>query len=116
MKITTNGRELGDALNGIAGGADLGDIGDEHRLALAQAFSALARCLDTQTGHDVTLLADVLDDAATVSIVIGRASPVLAPEAPWNNPHLDEIDRERQAAKSQADEAEAQRIRELLER
>jgi hypothetical protein len=110
MKITTNGRELGDALNGIAG------VGDSHSLALAQALSALARCLDTQTGHDVTLLADVLDDAATVSIVTGKASSALAPDVPWQNPHLEEIDRERQAAKKQEDDAEAEHIRELLER
>jgi hypothetical protein len=110
MKITTNGRELNDALNGIAG------VGDSHSLALAQAFSALARCLDTQTGHDITLLADVLDDAVTVSIVTGKASSALAPDVPWQNPHLEEIDRERQAAKKQEDDAEAEHIRELLER
>ena len=86
MKITTNGRELGDALNGVAGRADLGDVGDEHRLALAQALSSLARCVDTQTGHDITLLADVHADTATVSIVIGKTSPALAPDAPWQNP------------------------------
>jgi hypothetical protein len=108
MKITTNGRELNDALNGIAG------VGDSHSLALAQAFSALARCLDTQTGHDITLLADVLDDAVTVSIVTGKASSALAPDEPWENPHLAEIDRERQASRSEEDAAEAERIRAVL--
>jgi hypothetical protein len=117
MKVTTNGRELGDAINGLTGGTDLGDIGDEHRPALAQAFNALARLVDTQTGQDITFLADVQADTATVSIaVVGKTSEAPARDVPWQNPHLAEIDRERQAGQAAADDAEAERIRELLER
>jgi hypothetical protein len=117
MKLTTNGTELGDALNGVAGGgADLGGIEDAYRLPLAQAFSSLTRCVDTQSGHDITLLADVQADAVTVSVVLGKASSALAPDVPWQSPHLAEIDRERQARQAEADDVEAERIRELLKR
>jgi hypothetical protein len=93
MKITTNGRELNDAINGVAGGADLGVVGDEHRLALAQALTSLARCVDTQTDREITLSADVKDNAATVSIVIGqkRVAPPEV-EAPFENPHWADVE------------------------
>jgi hypothetical protein len=114
VNLKTNSRELADAINSINVGADIGKVDDGLRAPLASAFAALARLIDT-SGSDVTLLADVSADAVTLSIATGKASDVADPEAPWDNPHLAQIDQERQAAKRQADGAEAERIRTLLE-
>jgi hypothetical protein len=114
MEVKTDGRGLKDAIDGVAGGSNLGDTEGAYSLALAQAFSSLTRCVDTQS-HDVTLLADVQPDAVTVSIVIGKASEALAPDTPWQNPHLAEIDRERQASKAAEDKVEVDRIRALFQ-
>ena len=86
MKLKTNGREFKDAIDSI------------DAPELKQAFASLARCVDTG-GHDITLLADVQADAVTVSVVTGKASEALTPDAPWENPHWAVIDRERLAKK-----------------
>jgi hypothetical protein len=106
MEVKTNGRELNSAIDGV--GTQSGP--------LAQAFAALSRLLDTTTDNEVILRADVNDKEVRVSIEIGKALAPPAPEAPWNNPYLDEVDQERQKRQATEDDAEAERIRELLNR
>jgi hypothetical protein len=113
VQLKTNSRELNEAINAIVSGADIGKVEDALRPQLAQAFNALARLVKT-SGHDVTLLADISADAATLSLVTGKASEALTPDTPWENPHWTVIDQERQAGQAAADKAEAGRIRELL--
>jgi hypothetical protein len=119
MKLTTTRRGLSDSIDGITGGADVGDVSDALRLPLAQALAAVARLVDNQPeGHDRELIlhADVGAESSTVSIrVAGEIAPPAA-EAPYVSSHIDDIDRERQGIRTKADEAEAERIRALLER
>ncbi len=104
MEVKTNGRDLNAAIDGVS----------TQSTPLAQAFASVARLLDTTTDHEFILRGDVYEDGVTVSVLRGKSIEPPASEAPWNNPYLDEVDRERQAIQAQRDDAEAQRVRNLL--
>jgi hypothetical protein len=119
MVLTTNRRELKDTIDGVNAGADIGDIEDGLRLALAQALAAVARLVDKQPeGPDLelTLWAEVNAKSATVSVRVGE--PIAPPEVepPFENSYWADLDKERQERQGQADDAEAERIRGLLKR
>lgn len=91
MKLTTNGREVSGAIDRVTHSADIGDLGDEFRPALASALAGVVGLVDVKTDPDreITLSANVDSEAATVSVRVGES--IAAPD--HGNPSIFEASR-----------------------